>query len=223
VSEKLILDGKYVRAWLGVGIGALRDESEYRERLDGISDGVVVKQIQPDGPAAKSDLKPSDVITAVDGRPVATAQELKNEIRSKQIGSTVVLDVHRNGKNIKVKVKPEAWPEEFTSVTSKLNRDPEESAKRFGLTVQNLTKELAEEYGLEKSAGVIITDVAKGSVAERKGLRPGDVITEVDTNPVNTPKEFLNAVKNADPKKGALIIFSSRGTSKSEILKESGE
>jgi serine protease Do len=201
----------------------LKDEPEFRERLTGVSDGVIVKQIQTNGPAARSDLKPSDVITAVDGKPVVTAQQLKNEIRSKEIGSTVVLDVHRYGKNIKIKVKPEAWPDEIAQVTSRRSPAAEDNAKRFGLTVQSLTTALAEEYGLDKIDGVIITEVSRGSVAERKGLRPGDVITEVDGAPVSTPKEFLNAVKNADPQKGVLIIFSSRGTSKTEILKDAGE
>ncbi|HXG48409.1 MAG TPA: trypsin-like peptidase domain-containing protein [Methylomirabilota bacterium] len=223
VSEKLITDGKYVRAWLGVGIGALKDEPEYRERLSGVTEGVVVKQIQPDGPASKSDLKPSDVITAVDGKPVTTAQQLKNEIRSKSIGSTVVLDVHRHGKNIKVKVRPEAWPEETPTLTSRRPADAVDSARRFGLTVQGLTKDLAEQFGIEKVEGVVVTEVGRNSVAERKGLRPGDVITEVDGTPVTTPKDFLDAVKKADPKKGILIIFTSRGTSKTEILKDGGE
>ena len=223
VADKLITDGKYVRAWLGVAIGSLRDESEYRERLTGVTDGVVVKQIQPNGPASKSDLKPSDVITAVDGHAVATAQHLKNEIRSKKLGSTVVLDVHRHGKNIKVKVKPEAWPEEVAQIATKRSPAAEESAKRFGLTVQSLTKDLAEQFGVDKIDGVMITEVDRGSVAERKGVRAGDIITEVDGEAVTTPKQFLSAVKNADPKKGVLIIFTSRGTSKTEILKESSE
>src|SRR5258705_958549 len=85
VSEKLISDGKYVRAWLGIGIQALRENSDYRDLVTNITDGVVVTLIQTNGPAAKSDLKPSDVITAVAGKPVATAQQLTNEIRSKKI------------------------------------------------------------------------------------------------------------------------------------------
>ena len=134
-----------------------------------------------------------------------------------------MLDVHRYGKNIKVKVKPEAWPEEVAQAAARRTRTSEENVKRFGLTVETLTKDLAEEFGLDKIDGVIVTDVARGSAAERKGLRPGDVITEVDGTPVTTPSEFLSAVKKSDPKKGVLIIFSSRGTSKTEILKDSGE
>jgi len=225
VSEKLISDGKYVRAWLGIGIEALRDDMEYRDIVLGITDGVVVKRIETNGPAAKSDLKPSDVITAVDGKPVASAQQLKNEIRSKKIGATVTLDVHRSGKNIKVKVKPDAWPDETAFAVNKRTSpgEEEEAGSRFGLKVQAITSELAEQYGISKSDGVVITEVERGSAAERKGLRPGDVITEVNHKPVTTPKQFRDVLKAIDPKKGVIVNFTSRGTSKFEILKESGD
>jgi serine protease Do len=225
VSEKLISDGKYVRAWLGIGIEALRENMEYRDIVTGITDGVVVMRIQTNGPAAKSDLKPSDVITAVDGKSVASAQQLKNEIRSKKIGAPVTLDIHRAGKNIKVKIKPEAWPDEPLLVGNSRvpTTDEEESSTKFGLKVQPITSELAERYGISKSDGVVITEVERGSAAERKGLRAGDVITEVNHKPVSTLKQFREVLKNIDPKKGAIVNFTSRGTSKFEILKESGE
>lgn len=226
VSEKLISDGKYVRAWLGIGIEAFRENLEYRDIVTAITDGVVVKHIVTNGPAAKSDLKPSDVITAVDGKAVASAQQLKNEIRAKKIGDPVTLDVHRGGKNIKIKVKPEAWPDNDTLLVS--NSGPsrgeeEESSSKFGLKVQPITSELAERYGISKSDGVVITEVERGSAAERKGLRPGDVITEVNHKPVTSLKQFRDVLKSIDPKKGVIVNFTSRGTSKFEILKESGD
>ncbi len=223
VSDKLITDGKYTRAWLGVGIRALKEDAELRGVISGVSDGVVVTQIQPDGPAAKSDLKPSDVITAVDGKPVGTAQQLKTEVRSKKIGQPVTLDVYRNGKAIKIKVKTDAWPDPTTLVASKKDSVQEENTRNLGLTVKPLTKELIEQYGVEKLEGVIVTEVKRGSVAERKGIRPGDIITEVNQKSVTSMKEFRDAVKNSDLKKGVILNFTSRGTSKFEVLKESGE
>jgi serine protease Do len=67
ISAKLIADGKVTRAWLGVGIRALADFTEFKDTLKDVDDGVVISEILRDGPAAKSDLKPSDIITAVDG------------------------------------------------------------------------------------------------------------------------------------------------------------
>ena len=110
VSDQLIASGKFARSWLGVSIRGLRDDEDSMEtRAD--TDGVMVISLQPDGPATKSDLKPGDVITAVDSRTVSTATQLRNEIRVKKPGSAVTLDVLRNSKPIKIKVHPEAWPE----------------------------------------------------------------------------------------------------------------
>ena len=228
VAERLITDGKYVRSWLGVGIKALRDDADYRGMVSGVSDGVVVTQIQPDGPAAKSELKPNDIITAVDGKSVGTPQQLKNEIRSKKIGASVNLSVHRldaqlKGKNIQVKVKTDAWPDDTIPVVSKRQPEPEENAKSLGLTVQAFTKELAEQYNVEKTEGVVVTEVERDSAAERKGIRPGDVITEVNQKTVTTPKQFREALKGSDLKKGVIVNFTSRGTSRFEVLKETGE
>ena len=223
VSDQLISEGRFTRAWLGVAIAGLREDAELRDLITGVAEGVVVRQIQPDGPASKSDLKPSDVITAVDGQPVATSQQLKNEIRSKKVGQSVTLDVFRKDKAIKVKVKPEAWPDDTMPAINKRAVREEDTVRTFGLTVQTPSKELLEQFGVEKAAGVIVTEVEKNSEAERKGLKPGDFITEVNQKAVSTPKQFRDALKNADPKKGVILNFTSRGTSKFEILKDSGE
>ena len=111
VADKLITEGKYSRSWLGVIIRSLREYPEYREFVPGVREGVVVTEIVPDGPAAKSDLRPADVVTAVDGKPVVTSQQLKEEIRSKKAGQNITLTVFRKGELIKLQVKPGEWTE----------------------------------------------------------------------------------------------------------------
>ena len=111
VSEQLIRDGKYSRLWLGVSIRGLREDEDEADKISGAEDGVLVTDIQAESPASKSDLRRRDVIIAVDGKNVMTANQLRNEIRGKQAGSAVTLDVVRQSKPLKIKVHPEAWPE----------------------------------------------------------------------------------------------------------------
>jgi serine protease Do len=110
VSDQLIATGKYPRCWLGVVVRGLHEEDELNENIK-TDDGVLVAEIQREGPASKSDLRTKDVITAVDGKGVSTATQLRNEIRGKKPGSAVTLEVLRNNKPMKIKVHPELWPE----------------------------------------------------------------------------------------------------------------
>ncbi len=224
VADQLIADGKFTRAWLGVGIRALKDDEDYLGLIKGVSDGVIVTQLQPGGPAAKSDLKAGDIITAVDGVAVGTAVQLKGAIRGKKIGAPVTLDVHRTGKNIKVKVKPEAWPDDTIPVVNRAPAAPaEKDTQAYGVTVQTVTKALAEKFGVEVKPGGIVTEVEPGSAAERKGIKPGDIITEVNQKPVTTARQFKDALAEVNAKKGIILNLISKGVSKFEVLKESGE
>jgi serine protease Do len=222
VSDKLITDGKFVRAYLGVKIRSLKEDPDYRDTVGGVAEGVVVSEIPPGTPAKRSELRAGDVITAVDGKPVSTAQELKGEIRGKKIGAPVVLDVHRFGKNMKIEVKPEAWPDEITPVANRRPAVTDDKVKSLGLTVQPLTSELAEQYGVEKMEGVLVSEVEQGSAAERKGIRVGDVITDVAGKPVNNIKQFQQVMKEVDLKKGVAIILTTKGTSRVETLRDAG-
>jgi serine protease Do len=228
VADQLITEGRFVRGYLGVEIRSLRETPSYREMITNIQDGVYVRAIVRDGPASRSALKPGDVITSVEGKPVASPQQLRNEIRGKKIGSVVTLDVHRLdvnriGKNLKVKVRPEAWPDQATPVVARKPQLKEDKARSLGLTVESITTELADQFGVEKVDGVIVTEVENGSLAAKKGLEAGDIITEVNQQAVKTPKEFRDALKSADLKKGIILNFTSHGTGKFEILKDSGD
>jgi len=225
VATQLIDRGKYTRSWLGVSITSLREDPEYRNLVKGVKDGVVVREIMPDGPAAKSDLKPADIITAVDGRPVATSQQLRNEVRSKPVGKEVTLDVYRKDRLVKVKVRPEAWPD-TQEVTPALLRRPApaaDSEKVLGVTVQPITPELSRKFNLKAKAGVVVVAVEDDSPAFDKDIKVGDVITEIDHQPVRHLKEFREALKNTDPKKGVVVNYLREGTGRFAILKSSGK
>ncbi len=222
VSDQLIAEGKYARLWLGVGVAPvaefIAERPETSALFKGVTDGLVVSSIEPEGPAAKSDLKPADVITAVDGKSVKEVQDLRNEVRSKTAGQVVALDVMRNGKKTQVKVTPAQMPAE--PVLARRGEPGNEPVKNdLGIAVKPLTRELAEEYELKQTQGLLVTAVEDDSPAGAKGIQPGDVITEVNHKAVKTTKDLRDALKSADLKKGVLVNFVSRGVSKFEVLK----
>src|SRR5207245_3506948 len=122
---------------------------------------MVVAAIEPTGPAFKSDLKVVDVNTAVDGKSVSTAQQLRNEIRGKKIGQPVTLDVFREGKAIQVKVNPAEQADLTILASGKRPSGGQSDPAGAGLTVHALTHELANQYGVKMVQGVIVIDVEK--------------------------------------------------------------
>ena len=223
VSDQLIENGKFTRSWLGVEIRALTEFPDFKDLVKGVSEGVVVVGIVPDGPAAKSELKTQDVITAVDGKPVLTSLQLKNEIRDKAPGQTVNLDVVRRAKHIVVKVKPEEWPDDTQPVVNKRAAAGEVESSDLGILVKALSKELAKEYNVDQTEGLLVAEVEANSVAARKGAQRGDIITEINEESVSTLKQYRNALKGADLKKGIVLSLLSQGVSRFVVLKDSGD
>ncbi len=226
VAYQLIETGKFTRPWLGIRIQALRDFPRAGSVVD---EGVVVDRILREGPAYNSELKTSDVIVAVDGQSVRTAQELKNELRSKRAGEEVLLEIYRNNAPLKIKVKTDVWPEQLVQASeparrTESSRDEEkDAAANLGLSVEELNEELAEQFGVKKVKGVIVVDVEQGSIAHEQGLRAGDIITEVDRKATGTPDELREALTAGDLEKGIKIDLIRKGDKRSETLKDSGD
>jgi serine protease Do len=224
VSDKLIAEGKYRRSWLGIGIEAVQESPDYQGMLPEGTEGVIVGSMVRNGPARKSDLKLGDVITKVDGKSVATPTQLKAEIRGKPIGNPVTLDVLRNSKPIQVKVKTEEWPDYSKPIQVANAKQKETDTESLGLRVETLTRDLAEQNGVELTQGVLVTGVERNSLAARKGIRPGDIVTELNHSPIKSAKQFRDALKDVDLKRGvALNLIMKEGDSRFVILKDSGE
>jgi serine protease Do len=223
VADKLITDGKFTRSWLGVRIVALSEYPSFRSLVTGVTDGVVVHEIIPDGPASKSGLQPADVITAVDGKAVSNQQQLKDEVRTKKIGQDVALSVYRQagdkGQNLKIIVKPGEFIEPPAAPAFTFAPPADNAAEPvLGFKVDVLRR--GRGRGRNQLPGVVVTQIEPDSLAERSEIREGDIITAVGGQPVTNPKQFADAAKAADVKKGVMIHYLSQGASKFEILKE---
>src|SRR5438105_1759387 len=208
IGAELIAGHKIMRPWLGIRIESLGDDSPIRDLFKGIEKGVVVRTIEADAPAYKSDLRPFDVITQVDGTAVETDSQLQHEILKKKVGQNVELTVWRKGQTMKVPVKTGELPNEIARASNepiKPAQPKQEDVGKFGLQVQDLTKEVAERLHLGVQQGVIVTDVSDNSIAAQQNIQREDIITEVDGKPVNNVASFREALTRADPKRGVLF------------------
>ena len=225
IGDELIAGHKIMRPWLGIRIETLGDDPSIRDLFKGVDKGVVVRTIEADAPASKSDLRPFDVITQVDGAPVTSDTQLQHEILKKKIGQNVELTVWRKGQTLKIPVKTGELPNEISrasNVPVQPGEPKQEELGKFGLQVQELNKEMADRLKLGVQQGVIVTDVADNSIAAQQGIEREDVITEVDGKPVTDVKSFREALNKADPKRGVLLYLDRKGSKTFAVLKAGG-
>jgi serine protease Do len=222
IGQQLIAGHKIVRPWLGIRIESLGDDPTIRDLFKGLDKGVVVRTIEADAPAYKSDLRPFDVITQVDNAPVSSDTQLQREILKKKVGQSVELTVWRKGQTLKIAVTTGELPNDISRASNELTppapSKPEDSTK-FGLQVQELTKEVATRLKLSVQQGVIVTDVAEDSLAAAQDIQREDVITEVDGKRVTNVASFREALNKADPRKGILLYLDRKGSKTFTVLK----
>ena len=217
VSTQLIAKGRIVRAWLGIRIETLGADSSLREQIQGIEKGVVINTIEPDTPAYKSDLRPADVITAVDGQAVNTARDLQKLILTKKVGQSVTLSVWRNGKALQIPVTtgelPASGERSQPPGDDRSDLRAPERTDIAGLEVEDLTKEMADRVGTKQSAGAVVTEVRPGSAAAIAGIQVNDVLTEVDSKPVTnaaSARKLLEEHLKGRGGKNAILLFLER-------------
>jgi len=222
IGAELIAGHKIVRPWLGIRIETLGDDSEIRDLLKGAEKGVVVRIIEANAPAYKSDLRPFDVITHVDGAPVETDSQLQHEILKKKVGQNVELTVWRKGRTIKVPVKTGELPSEIARASNESiqpTQPKQQGVGKFGLQVQELTKDVADRLHLPVQQGVIVTDVEDNSLAAQQDIQREDVITEVDGKPVPDARSSPDALNKPDPRRGVFLSLDRKGGKTFAVLK----
>jgi len=194
VSTQLVQSGTVVRPWLGVGIQTLTDDMAKSLKLDPDGAGVIISRVHEGSPAAKAGMQRGDVILDIDDKPVKNSDALIKAVLTHRVGDSVKVAVLREGKRKIIKVTTETMPDDTT--VAKAGSSSRETAKieKLGIAVQDLSQEMAKSLGLRASAGVIATHVASSSPVARAGIRPGDVILEVNRRPVSSVSQFEQAV-----------------------------
>jgi serine protease Do len=173
------------------------------------TNGALVGEITPDSPAAHSSLKQGDIIVAVNGQPIADASQLRTKIGMMDPNQTVTLKVLRNGSTQDVSITLGEFPtkEERASV-EKSNSD----SSLKGVTVENLTPDTAQELKLPATTkGVVVSEVDPSSHAADAGLRPGDVIQQVNHQSVTNMGDYTQAVSSSKKDDSVLLLVDRNG------------
>jgi len=224
VSSQLLKDGKVHRAYLGVGIQPINEDLAQQLGMSALR-GAVVTEVRPNSPAAKAGLQPQDVIVEFNGTPIYSPGNLSAMAGRAPIGSTEPIVVLRDGKRVELKVTVQEQPANYGERTTKSAESSDESGPdhrnydKLGLQVGPLHDDVARQLGISGTSGVVITAVEDGSLADKAGLAPSMVITQVGRKAVKSVAEFESEAKHASLDKGLLLLVRSAEGSRFVVLK----
>ena len=199
VAPQLQEKGHVTRGWLGVSIQevtpALAKSFDLKEKK-----GALVAQVVSGSPAEKAGIEQGDVIVEFDGKEVTDSKDLPRIVASTPIGKAVTIKLLRNGKALDRQVK-------VGEMEEKVEVAKAPSHKSLGITVQNLTPEIAKGLGLKKDTGVVVTRVEPGSPASDAGIQTGDLVQEVNRKPVKNVEDFVQKVEKAKGQDNILLLI----------------
>lgn len=211
VMDQLLKNGKVSRGMLGVTIQSIDADLASSLNLPAAR-GVIVTGVTAGGPAERAGIKRGDVVTAINNQPVIDNNSLRNHVASMKPGSTATVTVMRNGRDQNLQVALAELPDRPRADT-----DSEESGsngngpgvnnQKFGLTLQPLTADNASRYGLDTGdQGLFVTRVDPNGSAASAGIKQGDLIQEVNRQPVRTFAEFSSAIQQSGNRPALVLV-----------------
>ena len=213
--ESLIKYGKVSHGYIGIGISDVTpDEAKFFHVSN--ASGAVITQVEPNSPGAKAGLKVGDVITELNGKAVSDAGELQVEVGEKQPGTTLHLKALRDGKSVDVPVTLEAMGK---SDNDNQSADASHGKPRWGLGLEDLTPDVRQQLQAGNDVhGAVIQQVTPGSPADNAGLQQGEVITEVNRQPVHSAADVQKALSSVPKDSDALVLVWSNAGSTFRVL-----
>jgi serine protease Do len=190
--------GKVVRGWLGVMIQKITPELKDKLNLRD-ERGALVADVTSGGPADKAGIERGDVIVSFDGKGIREMNELPYLVASTPVGKVVEVEVIREGEKKRFEVKIRELEEE------QAEEESTEKGADLGMTVDEITPELARRFGLSEERGLVVVQVENNSPAEDAGIRRGDIIMEMDQEPIKEMDKYREKISQY--KKGDTILF----------------
>jgi serine protease Do len=212
VMDQLIKSGKVVRGYMGVGLQNIDADLQSKFNLPS-TQGALVRELEPGKPGEKAGLKVGDVILGINGEPVQDSNSLTIRVIQMQPGSVANLDVLRNGQKMKVDVTLGTRPTEGKSGRNFNQGNPSGGENALeGVAVETLTPEIAQQINVPPSTkGVVVDSVDDGSPAAEANLQRGDVITQVNRQPVANENDYNRLISQA--KGDSVLLYINRSGS----------
>ena len=190
--------GKITRGWLGVSIQGITPDLAASLGLDQAK-GALVSSVVQNSPADRAGIKAGDVIVGYEGKEINNANDLPFLVAGTPVGKTVSLQVFRGNKQTPLTVAIGKMKEEEV-IASPSEQDD------LGLTVEQITPDIAEDLGLEHSRGVVITAVAPDGPGDEAGFQPGDIIREINRQPVQDLSDYRKIIATAKQNRNILFL-----------------
>jgi serine protease Do len=215
VMDQIVEHGKVTRAYLGVSIQEVTPEmaKSFGEQQP---HGALVGDVSPNGPAQKAGIERGDIIVALNGKPVADSNTLRMTVSMMAPDATVDVKVLRNGSERDISTKLGELPTEEAAAAHS-DHDHGSSAHGSasnampGVSVEDFTADAAHDLGVSPNTrGVVVTKVDPSSDAAEAGLQQGDVIQEVNHQPVKNTSDFDRAIGSS--KDHPLLLVNRKGT-----------
>lgn len=204
IVQQLKEKGRVIRGWLGVVVQAVTPElAESFSIPEGT--GALIADVEKGGPADLSGIKPGDVIIEFNGKQIKEMSDLPLMVAETPIGKKVDVTVIRLKERKTISVKVGELKEKQPEMRAEGRKE------KLGITIQDITPELANAYGLSENEGVIINSVEPNSPADAAGLRKGDIIKEIDRKPIVSSREYFDVIGDAQDKN--ILMLLKRGRS----------
>ena len=204
IEDQLQKQGKVTRGWLGVQIQNINKDLAESFGLKK-AEGILVSEVQKDSPASSAGLQRDDIILRLNGEALEDVSDLRNRVALLPPDSKATLDILRDGREKKVQVTIGEQPSNFSTAAAGKVLKEKEILDKYGLTLQELTPELAEKFEYKSKSGLIISDVQPGSSADFAGLKPGYLVEEIDKMKVQSLDDLKKALGKVG-KSGKILL-----------------
>jgi serine protease Do len=218
VMQSLREKGRVVRGYIGASVQPLTPELAEAMKLKAQPTGALVGEVAPKSPSEKAGIRTGDVITAVNGKKVSDARELRLMIGSMAPGTKVQIEVNREGQKkmfgVELAEMPAGATEEGPEASPEESAQPEKTTVFGGVAVADITDDIRTALNLPKDVqGAVIAEIDADSPAGKAGLREGDVIQEVNKQPVKNAKDLVVISKKLKANEKILLRVYSQGRS----------